>query len=575
MNRVVTIAVVLGVAIGIGSQKASPGQEARTAAAQGPRNVEADAAVFLARYQRQFAELEQKLTHASWRAENSGKKEDFDAYAEAALALKKFHSSAKSYQRVQTLLRETRQLSPLESRALQVALLAFKSNQLPPEKLEKMLDLSTEIEHAFNTFRAEIDGQRATNNDLLEVLRKENDSPRRREIWEALKQVGGEVAPKLVVLAGLRNEAAQELGYDNYWEMQIKLQEFDPQRLLEIFAELEQLTNEPFRQMKKTLDGELARRFGVQPEALMPWHYDNPFFQAPPPSEAVDLDEFYEGKTKEEIVKIAEEFYGDIGLPIEEIVARSDLYEREGKSQHAFCIDMDRSGDVRTLCNVKPTAEWMDTVLHEQGHAVYAVGIERSLPYNLRDAAHPFTTEGVAMLFGALAKNPAWMVRYAGADSGRLDQVAEAVLEQRRREQLIFARWTLVMLHFEKALYEDPDRDLNGLWWGYVERYQLLKRPSDRNRPDWAAKPHFTSAPVYYHSYMLGELFAAQLRHVLAELADHRGPTSTLSFNGRKQFGAFLRREVFAPGCSLPWPRFVKQATGESLTARYFAAEVR
>ena len=48
----------------------------------------------------------------------------------------------------------------------------------------------------------------------------------------------------------------------------------------------------------------------------MPWHYDNPFFQAAPPSDAVDLDEFYEKKAKEDIVEIAREFYADIGLPI-------------------------------------------------------------------------------------------------------------------------------------------------------------------------------------------------------------------------------------------------------------------
>ena len=41
----------------------------------------------------------------------------------------------------------------------------------------------------------------------------------------------------------------------------------------------------------------------------MPWHYDNPFFQAAPPSEKVDLDEFYKDKTKEDIVTIAEQFY--------------------------------------------------------------------------------------------------------------------------------------------------------------------------------------------------------------------------------------------------------------------------
>ncbi|MCH5378335.1 MAG: M2 family metallopeptidase, partial [Planctomycetes bacterium] len=228
---------------------------------------------------------------------------------------------------------------------------------------------------------------------------------------------------------------------------------------------------------------------------LRPWHYDNPFFQSPPPSTAVDLDTFYRDKTREEIVEIARKFYGDIGLPVDGILRRSDLYEREGKDQHAFCMSVDRADDVRTLCNVQPTADWMDTVLHELGHAVYDIGIDRTLAYNTREPAQAFTTEGVAMLFGALAKTPSWIVAYGGADRSKTDELAGAILAQRRREQLIFARWTMVMLHFEKALYENPRRDLNTLWWDYVELYQQLRRPEGRHEPDWSAKPPFTNAP--------------------------------------------------------------------------------
>ncbi len=74
---------------------------------------------------------------------------------------------------------------------------------------------------------------------------------------------------------------------------------------------------------------------------------------------------------------------------------------------------------------------------------------------------------------------------------------------------------------------------------------------------------------------MLGELFAAQVRHMLAGLAGHTGPPAKLSFNGRKQFGTLLKKRVFKPGNSVSWPEFVKNVTGEELTAKYFAAEVR
>jgi peptidyl-dipeptidase A len=583
MKKIVAASLVVGLAVLLGATTPSIAEQPATGganAAKAPTEKEteqmiAEAKTLLADYQAKLAELEIPANLAGWVAANSGKKEDFDAAAKASLALRLYHSNPDTYRRIKRLMTIKDRLDPVDARAMRLAELAFESNQLPPEMLEKMVNLSTEIEQIFNTYRAEIDGRRVTNNDLLEMLRKETDSARREEIWKALKQVGGQLSAKLLELAKVRNEAARRLGYANFWDMKIRLQEHDPEQLLAIFAELDRLTAEPFAKMKRDMDGELARRFKVEPEAIMPWHYDNPYFQAAPPSDRVNLDEFYENKKKEDIVALAEKFYSDIGLPIDEIVARSDLYEREGKDQHAFCTDIDRTGDVRMLCNIKPTAEWMDTMLHESGHAVYSAHIDRSLPFNLRDAAHTLTTEGVAMLFGALGKNPTWLVGYAGADPARVKDLAEAIRQQRRREQLIFARWTLVMLHFEKALYENPDQDLNKLWWDDVQRYQLVQRPASRNEPDWAAKAHFTIAPVYYHNYMLGELFAAQLRHVLAQQAGHQGPATTLDFNGRKPFGEFLKTKVFRPGSLLPWPEFVRSVTGENLTSRYFAEEVR
>jgi peptidyl-dipeptidase A len=539
-----------------------------------PVEYKADAKAFLDTYLGELAVLEKTYALSWWNAQNSGKKEEFDAYAAADLALKKMHSDTARYQKLAALRDHEKELDPQTARAIEVAYLSFKGNQLPADVLEDLVNRSNEIEQLFNVYRVKLDGKELSNNDALEKLAKETKSDKRQAVWDGLKQVGEQVAPKLIALAKVRNKAAKMLGYENFWDMQIRLQEHDPAQILAIFDELEKMTNAPFKAMKAEMDAELAKKFKIKPEAMMPWHYDNPFFQAAPPSATVDLTDFYKDKPKEEIIEITKKFYSDIGLPCDDIVARSDLYERPGKSQHAFCISIDRGDDIRTLLNIKPDADWMETALHEEGHAIYSKGIDKTLIYNLRGEAHTFTTEAIAMLFGALASNPSWMIAYAKADEKKVKKVEGAILEQRRREQLIFARWTIVMLNFEKALYENPDQDLNKLWWDMVERYQMLKRPANRNLADWASKPHFSVAPVYYHNYMLGELFAAQLRGTLAKMANHTGPTSQLSFNGRKDFGTFLNDKVFKPGMIEKWPEFVEHAVGEPLTAKYFAQEV-
>ena len=64
-----------------------------------------------------------------------------------------------------------------------------------------------------------------------------------------------------------------------------------------------------------------------------------------------------------------------------------------------------------------------------------------------------------------------------------------------RNQLLIFSRWCQVMLRFEKAMYENPDQDLNKLWWDLVEKYQVLKRPAGPQRPGLREQDPHLSAP--------------------------------------------------------------------------------
>ena len=161
-----------------------------------------------------------------------------------------------------------------------------------------------------------------------------------------------------------------------------------------IFDKLEVLTREPFRKMKTELDRVLAESYGISPDELMPWHYHDPFFQRTPLVYELDLDSYYKGRDIEEI---ARKYYSSVDLPVDDILVRSDLYDREGKYPHAFGHDVDRNGDVRVLANLQDTERWMETLLHELGHAIYSKYHDRNEPWLLREPAHSFTTEAVAM----------------------------------------------------------------------------------------------------------------------------------------------------------------------------------
>jgi peptidyl-dipeptidase A len=224
------------------------------------------------------------------------------------------------------------------------------------------------------------------------------------------------------------------------------------------------------------------------------------------------VDRYFAGK---DIIALTRETYDRLGFEVRDVMARNVLYERAGKDQHAFCLRVGRSYpyDVRVLANVRDDAYWTNTMLHEFGHAVYDKNVDPSLPYLLRTVAHINSTEAIALLMGSLADDPGWISSVAGVPEEELAPDRPKLAERRRAAGLVFVRWALVMYRFEKALYEDPDReDLNALWWDLVERIQLIRRPPGRDKPDWAAKLHVALAPVYYHNYILGSLTAAQLR---------------------------------------------------------------
>jgi peptidyl-dipeptidase A len=261
-------------------------------------------------------------------------------------------------------------------------------------------------------------------------------------------------------------------------------------------------------------------------------------------------------------------------LPVDGILGRSDLYEKKGKNPHAFSIDIDRAGDVRVLANVVANRQWLDTMLHELGHAVYSENISRKLPYALRTEAHPLTTEGVAMMFGRLADDAGWL-EAMGVKLPDPERFRAAAQKRRRNGLLIFSRWCQVMVRFESQLYANPDQDLNKLWWELVEKYQEVKRPADRNMPDYAAKIHIVSAPAYYHNYMFGEMFASQLHHTIAREVLKVADPAKAVYVGDKRMGRFMIERVFAPGLSMDWNGLTRYATGKDLGPEAFAANLK
>jgi peptidyl-dipeptidase A len=506
----------------------------------------------------------------SWDAEVTGKAEYFEKLKKLRLEATRIYSDREDFEFLKALRESGVVKDHRLSRQLDKLYWGYLTNQGDQELKKDMVELSTSITERYNKFRGTIDGREVTMSDIYLIMTTESDVVMRKKAWLASKQVGPVIVEDFLRLVKMRNKAARELGFENYHHMSLVTNEQSVDKVDAIFAELERLTREPFAKLKVEVDEILAKEYGIRVEDLRPWHYHDPFFQRTPLVYELNLDDYY---AKHDVKELSEKYYASVGLPVDDILARSDLYDKEGKNPHAFGQDVDRHGDVRILCNLNNDERWMETILHELGHAIYAKYHDSSEPYLLREPAHAFTTEAMAMFFGRLSRNAAWMQQMLGLSDEEREEVAEVAEKYLAFGQVLFARWAMVMYNFEKEVYAHPDRDLNNLWWDMVQEYQLVNRPDEKADAGWVSKLHFTVAPCYYHNYMLGELFASQLHHYIVGNILKADSDEQISYVDEPEVGEYLREKVLGPGAVYQWNEMIERATGEELTPKYFVEQ--
>jgi peptidyl-dipeptidase A len=522
-----------------------------------------DARAFAAETTERAAAFEKAFTLAEWDAALSGSEEANRRQQEAQAALLRFWADRARFATAKRLRQEASASDPLLARQIQLIYLTSARNQQEDRLIDQLTQLEAEVRSVYYNYRGQAHGKSLTDNEIESVLRNSRSSDEARAAWEASKGVGALVAPQIRQLAHLRNESARAQGFRDHFVRSLTMDEIDEHALLALFTDLEAQTRAPFAKLKAEIDRDRAARFGLGTKDLRPWHFNDRFFQYAPPLGEFDLEAFFASKDP---VTLARTTYQGLGMSVDKILERSDLYARPGKNQHAFCTHIDRSGDIRTLNNLEPTVRWTETLLHELGHAVYEMFLDPQLPWLLRTPSHILTTEAIAIMMGSLALDETWLKDIAGVAPAEASRAASAGRRSDVAGSLIFTRWCLVMTLFEKAMYADPDGDLDGLWWDLVERYQLVRRPDGRRAPDWAAKFHIALAPVYYQNYELGHLVSAQFSDRLQRKYG--------GLVGRRGAGQWLIEHVFHPGTRQDWAGHVATATGEPLNPRYFVASV-
>jgi peptidyl-dipeptidase A len=502
--------------------------------------------------------LEKAYYLAEWESAIDGTPAALEATQRAQADYMRFWSDAARYETARRY-DEQGDADPETARQVRLIYLTAGQNQQDEAIIDRLTSLESDVRGRYTNFRGRVDGRELSDNAMDEILLKSSDPDEVRQVWEASKQVGREVADQIRELARVRNEAARRQGFRDHFQRSLTLSEIDEGQLLSLFERLEAESRKPFQALMKTIGEQRSRLFKIRPEALRPWHYADRFFQMAPPLGDFDFDALFADRDP---VELATATYDGLGMEVRSVLARSDLLPRPGKNQHALMTHIDRQGDIRTLNNLERNHRWNETLHHELGHAVYELYLDPDLPWLLRTPSHILSTEAIAIMMGSLTLEREWLTAILGVPAARAEAAARVAAERHRAQSLIFTRWCLVMTNFERRLYGDPESDLDAVWWDLVEKYQGLTRPEGRSAPDWAAKYHVALAPVYYQNYELGHLVRAQL---VERIRGHAGGVV-----GRKAAGDWLRENFFRAGSRQEWSAHIASATGEPLNPRYF-----
>ena len=180
-------------------------------------------------------------------------------------------------------------------------------------------------------------GHPVTANEIDRILVNLRDLPERQEAWESSKLIGRELRSGLLTLRNLRNQVARELGFENFFALQVADYGMSVPEMLTLCDGFVARIKPLYEQLHTWAKYELAKRYKADPPSgKLPAHWlPNRWGQNwPGLVEGVDLDAPFKSKTKEYIVEQAERFYVSLGFPKlpKSFYEKSDLYPVDSKS---------------------------------------------------------------------------------------------------------------------------------------------------------------------------------------------------------------------------------------------------
>lgn len=551
-----------------------------TRAAETPIQERADR--FLALVNASYQALYTVNSEAQWAALTDVSPAHDAAAETAGKAYAAFNGNPAIINEAKELLTHRSELNDLTCRELDRVLLnAAEGPMTNPKLVADRIAAETAQSSTLNGFEFKLHGKTVSANDIDNLLETSTNLAERQAVWEASKESGKALRAGLIKLRDLRNGVAQEMGYHDYFALQVARYGMTTDEMVKLNDDFMNVLRPLYLQLHTWAKYKLAERYHQPVPKLIPAHWlANRWSQEwDGLADGADLTPYFKGRTAEFVIKSAEQFYTGIGFaPLPQTFwERSDLYpvpagSTRKKNTHASCWQIDLATDIRSLQSIEPNPWWFFTAHHELGHGYYFMSYTRpEVPPLLRDGANPAFHEGFGELI-ALASSQAPYLKSLGilpADY-KVDDTA-FLLSNALSPGVVFIYWSSgVMTHWEADIYAHdlPPDQWNARWWQYVKEFQGIEPPTPRGEEycDAATKTHINDTPAYYYSYAVAQVFKYQLNDYIAKKILHQPPQSC-NYADNRAVGDFLK-SIMVKGATEDWRKILRDATGEDLSTR-------
>lgn len=506
-----------------------------------------------------------------------------DAASEtAAKARAAFLGNPALINEAKELLAKSAKLNDLTVRQLrQLLQIAAESPMTNPELTKARIEAETKQASTLNGFEFKLEGKVVTVNDLDRILNNSADLAERKAAWLSSKESGKALKDGLIKLRDLRNGVAKEMGYSDYFALQVAGYGMTTEEMIKLNDDFMAVLRPLYLQLHTWVKYKLAEKYHQPVPKRIPAHWINNRWAQEWAGmvEAANFDPYFAKYTADWVAKSSEKFYTGLGFPAlpASFWEKSDLFpvpagNPRKKNTHASAWHLDLNTDLRSLQSIEPTEWWFNTNHHEFGHIYYFIAYTRpEVPPLLRTGANPAFHEGFGELTGLASKQVPYLKSLGVLPSDFKADPNEVLLAGALNPGVPFIYWSSgVMAHWEADIYARnlPAADWNKRWWQYVRDFQGVEPPEERGEEwcDAATKTHINDNPAFYYTYAIAQVFKHQLHDYIAKKILHQPPQSC-NYSGNKEVGDFFRK-IMAKGATEDWRKVLKEATGEDLSTR-------